>query len=207
MFDIHSFAQGLVLGLGMFICPGPKDILILRQALFRRPAAELIAVGVLSDVFLIGLGIAGLSAILTRMPALQKVALSFGACLMLLNEFIAAKRAMTGSTDAAHAVNGHALPRGKSFVALLTVSFLNPVAWLDTVLVIGSTGAALALPMQPSFAGGAIAASFLWFATLVAGARYASKWMTSPGTWRGLDAFVATAMIGLAVYIGMGLLA
>jgi L-lysine exporter family protein LysE/ArgO len=46
MFDTSAYAQGLALGLGMFVCPGPKDLVILRQALLRRPAAELLAAGV-----------------------------------------------------------------------------------------------------------------------------------------------------------------
>lgn len=58
MFDTSNFAQGLALGLGMFVCPGPKDVLILRQAISRRPPIEMIAAGVLSDALLIWLGMA-----------------------------------------------------------------------------------------------------------------------------------------------------
>lgn len=70
MVDTSSCLQGNLLALGMFVCPGPKDILILRQALHRRPAAELIAIGVLSDALLITLGVCGLSAMLAGMPSL-----------------------------------------------------------------------------------------------------------------------------------------
>jgi len=52
MFDTPTFLQGLALGLAIFICPGPKDVLILRQALLGRPSMELIAVGFLSDAVL-----------------------------------------------------------------------------------------------------------------------------------------------------------
>lgn len=178
MFDISSFAQGLVLGLGLFVCPGPKDVLILRQALLRRPAAELVAVGTLSDSCLIWLGMAGASAALSRAPSWQNAALWLGVCLMVAHGLLAAKRALLGDADvAALATRDLALTRRKGFATLLTVSFFNPVAWLDTVLVIGTTGAALPHPVQTSFAIGAVAASLAWFLALVLGARRAGRWM------------------------------
>ena len=143
MFDISTFSQGLALGLGMFVCPGPKDVLILRQALSRRPAAELIAVGVLSDALLIWLGMAGVSAALSRAPALQHAALWLGVCMMIGHGLVAARRAVLGAVDLEpFAQTAQAMTRGASLSALLMVSLFNPAAWLDTVLVIGTAGAA-----------------------------------------------------------------
>jgi L-lysine exporter family protein LysE/ArgO len=94
----------------------------------------------------------------------------------------------------------------QSFIALLSVSFLNPVAWLDAVLIVGSVGAALPPSTQISFGLGAVLASFGWFAALVLGAQGAARWMTSPRAWRLLDAFVAMAMLGLAFQVALGLI-
>lgn len=207
MFDFSTFAQGLALGLGMFICPGPKDVLILRQALFRQPAVELIAVGVLSDAFLIWLGMAGVSAALSHDPALQNAALWIGVVLMAVHGLFAVRRAVVGDAEIVALAEGKpTLGRSKSLVAVVMVSLFNPAAWLDTVLVIGTTGAALPLTGQPSFAVGAVVASTLWFFTLVMGARFAGRWMTLPSTWKALDIFVAVAMIGLATYLAWGLM-
>lgn len=207
MFDISSFAQGLVLGLGLFVCPGPKDVLILRQALCRRSAAELIAVATLSDACLIWLGMAGASAALNRAPTWQNAALWLGVGLMVAHGLLAAKRAWLGSADvAALAARELAPTRRKSLATLLTVSFFNPVAWLDTVLVIGTTGAALPHTARLSFALGAVAASLAWFLALVLGARRAGRWMTQAKNWRALDVFVAAAMLGLAAFVASGLL-
>lgn len=206
--DIAAFAQGLALGLGMFVCPGPKDVLILRQALIQRPAIKLIAVGVLSDALLIWLGMAGASAALARVPTLQTAALWLGVTLMVGHGLLAARRVVSTARPDATGFGPQDRLEGKrqSLAALLAVSFLNPVAWLDTVLIIGTVGAALAGAKQLSFASGAVAASFVWFLALVSGARTASRLMTEPKAWRALDAFVAAAMIGLAVYVAIGLL-
>lgn len=207
MFDISALAQGFVLGLGMFVCPGPKDIRILRQALFQRSATELAAIGTLSDALLIWLGMAGASAALGRAPALQTAALWFGASLMVVHGLQAARRALVGAAGVSLlSLQDHAMYRGRSMAALLTVSFFNPVAWLDTVLVIGAFGAALPEAKQVGFACGATSASFIWFFALVVGARNARKLMTKPRAWQALDALVAVAMVGLAAYVVSGLL-
>ncbi len=207
MFDIPTFVTGLALGLGIFICPGPKDVLILRQALLGRPSFELIAIGCVSDAMLIWLGIAGLSAVFDAAPILQSAALWFGVCLLVGHGLSAARSAMRGAgSKGAISARDKGDSGWKSFVALLSVSFLNPVAWLDAVLIVGSVGAALPQNTQTSFGIGAVAASLGWFAALVLGAQGAARWMTSPRAWQLLDAFVAIAMLGLAIHVAWGLI-
>lgn len=202
MFDTSSFAQGFAIALGMFVCPGPKDVLILRQALYRRPATDLIAVGVLSDAFLIWVGMAGLSAALGREPALQSAALWLGVVLMVFHGLLSARRAAIGHYEIAGFMQDkRVLTRRRSLAALATVSLLNPAAWLDTVLVIGAAGAAKPAVTQLSFATGAIAASASWFVALVIGGRYAGTLAAAPSTWQVLDGIVALAMLGLAAYL------
>lgn len=207
MFDTSSFAQGLALGLGLFICPGPKDVLIARQALLRRPALELILIGVLSDACLIALGMVGASAALSQAPAWQDAALWLSVGLLVAHGASAARRAAMGSAELGALLSkGQAMPRRHGLRALLMVSFFNPLAWLDTVLVIGTVGAALPQSQQPAFAGGAVAASLAWFATLVLGAHRSARWMASPKAWRVLEGCVAVAMGGLAAHVLSGLL-
>lgn len=94
----------------------------------------------------------------------------------------------------------------KSYVALLSVSFLNPVAWLDAVLIVGTAGAALPAGTKFSYGLGATFASFVWFVALVMGARGVARWITSPRAWRLLDVFVAIAMFILCINVASGLI-
>jgi L-lysine exporter family protein LysE/ArgO len=87
----------------------------------------------------------------------------------------------------------------------MMVSVFNPAAWLDTVLVIGTVGATLPPPVQVSFASGAVAASLLWFAIWVFGARVGRRLMTSAAAWRMLDGGVAVAMIAMAAFVALEL--
>jgi L-lysine exporter family protein LysE/ArgO len=205
MFDTASFAHGLALGLGMFVCPGPKDVVILREAASRRSAAtSLIGIAVASDALLIWLGIAGVSAAFARFPGLEVAMLWFGVGFMLLHAARAAGRALGNAADATPGGAGPASQRtGLSAVA--AVSLFNPVAWLDTVIVIGGVGAALPQSQRWLFAGGAIMASLAWFIVLVGGASFVGRWMASATTWRVVDAAVAITMAGLAAVTALGI--
>lgn len=200
MFDHSPFVQGFALALGMFVCPGPKDLVILRQALRLRPVSELLTVGVGSDALLIMLGILGVSAALQRAPHMQQAALWTGVALMLWHGVHAIGRLVAVATTE-ESDDG---PRNDR-AALLLVSFLNPVAWMDTVLVIGTTGAVLPGRSQLSYGIGAVAASSLWFLLLTVGARQSARWMASARARQVLDALAAMAMLGMAVYVAAGL--
>lgn len=206
MFDISAFAQGLALGLGMFVCPGPKDLLIARHALLRHPAVDLIAIGTLSDALLICLGMAGATAALNRAPAWQTAALGLGVGLLIVHGLLAAWRAVSGRVQMPGMLDGdQSMAQSKGLLAVVMASFFNPVAWLDTLLVIGSVGATLPPATQASFALGATAASFAWFTLLVAAARWVGPCMTKPVSWRVLEAGVAMLMMGLALYLARDL--
>lgn len=202
MFDIPIFAQGFALGIGVFICPGPKDVVILREALLRRPAVGLVAIAVLSDALLIWLGVAGISNVLTQFPGTQKAALWLGVLLMLGHGLLAARRVIVGDIEVpVITANDQSNSGNGGLTAVAVASFLNPVAWLDTVLIVGMTCAALPQADRLSFSAGAVTASLIWFVTLVVGGRYAGRWMSSPRTWQALEVFVVVAMAGFASYL------
>lgn len=198
MFDLSSLLQGFILGLGVFLCPGPKDVLILREALAGRSPALLIGIGVGSDAALIALGILGLSAALNQAPGWQAAALWLGTGLLLVHGANALHSALHPPRESR---TGTAPESSTGLRPVLLTSLLNPAAWMDTVLVIGTVGASLAPGARPGFATGAVAASLLWFCALVAGAGRVRRHMASPRTMRLLDAGVALAMLGMAAYL------
>jgi L-lysine exporter family protein LysE/ArgO len=207
MFDISAFAQGFAIGLGMFVCPGPKDVLILREALRRRGALGLIAIGSLSDALLISIGIGGVSAALSGSPHLQTVALWLGILLLVVHGASAARRSVLGAAGPAARSDWVAAgSRRNALAALVACSLLNPAAWVDTLLIVGSVGAALPQSRQASFAAGAVFSSVVWFSALVICAGALGRLMTRTHSWRVLEGIVAVAMFGIAGYVASGVL-
>ncbi|CAN5145149.1 hypothetical protein BH09ACT8_BH09ACT8_08670 [soil metagenome] len=84
----------------------------------------------------------------------------------------------------------------------LALTFLNPHAYLDTVVLLG------ALANQHSdgrwlFGIGAATASAVWFSSLGFGARRLSGLFAAPLTWRILDGVIAVTMVALCAYLAL----
>ncbi|AVS81087.1 lysine transporter LysE [Paracidovorax avenae] len=203
--DLSAAAQGFLLALGLFICPGPKDVLVFREALLGRSRAVLVAIGSGSDLVLIAVGVLGVSAALKAFPALQVLLQAAGVVLLVGHAVHAARAASRGSADApvlaARAGDGSWVRR------LLVMSLGNPASWLDTVVILGSVGAALPASACVTFSAGAVCASIVWFTAWVSLARGASHWLASPRSWRIVDAVTAIAMLGMALWLAADLVA
>lgn len=87
------------------------------------------------------------------------------------------------------------------------MSLGNPASWLDTVVILGSVGAALPASTSVTFSVGAVCASVVWFTAWVFLARGASHWLTSPRSWQIVDAVTAMAMFGMALWLAKDLVA
>lgn len=182
---------GFVLALGLFAAAGPKDALVIRLGAGAGPLWQVTAICVAADVLLIGLGSVGLGALLATDPRLL-VLLRLSGALYLLG---------FGAQRLACCVRDRSMPQAPSGAdsaqvlrLALSLSFVNPYAWIDTVLVIGSAAAG-----RGAFALGASAASLAWFVALAAVSRqFGPRLLRSRHAWRALDAGIAALMTWIA---------
>ena len=199
MLDLSAAMHGFVLALGLFICPGPKDVLVFREALLGRSRAMLVVISSGSDLVLIAGGVLGVSAALATLPALQVLLQSAGVALLIGHAVQAARAAARGS--GASLVSATKVGEGSWVRRLLVMSLGNPASWLDTVVILGSVGAALPTTASVTFSVGAFLASIVWFTAWVAVARGASHWLSSSKSWRMVDVVTAIAMLGMALWL------
>lgn len=87
----------------------------------------------------------------------------------------------------------------------LALSWLNPHAWLDTAVLIGTGSLAYARPDNAVFDFGAAVGSLLWFVLLATAMAKLGQHVRGPGVWRALDAVAALTMWGCALWLLSGL--
>jgi len=181
--------------MGLFAAPGPKDTLVIRQGVGRGPIWAVVAICVLADVLLIAVGVAGLGSLLGSRPGVVALLLLSGAAYLL---WFGGQRllACLRNQSMPNTQGGHS-QRGLLRTALV-LGFANPYAWLDTVVLIGSIGAAKPTGQQALFASGAMTASLVWFVILALGCQRLTRLFQAPVVWRWLDAGVAVLMVYLA---------
>ena len=83
--------------------------------------------------------------------------------------------------------------------ACAAFTWLNPHAYLDSVVFLGTLANQQAGDLRWVFAAGAFLAGTAWFALIGFGGRALRGVFTRPGAWRVLDAGIAVMMVVLAV--------
>ncbi|TFC01126.1 amino acid transporter [Cryobacterium adonitolivorans] len=197
---------GLVTGLSLIIAIGAQNAFVLRLGIEGRPRviAPVVAIAAVSDAALILAGVLGMGALVTAAPAVMVVVRLVGAAFLVGYGLWAARRAIR---PGALLVTGSPGSTGMRVAVgtVLALTWLNPHVYLDTVVFLG----AVASQQDPAerwwWAGGAIAASVLWFTGLGFGARLLRPVFARPGAWRVLDGCIAVLMLALGARLAFDL--
>ncbi len=200
--------SGMLLSLSLIIAIGPQNAHVLRMGLLRSHVGLTVAACAVTDLLLIGIGVAGLAQLGKLSNAVQGAMIG-GAILFLLHYgWGAARRAWTNQyTGLSAAQQGAPQTRTQALGTALAFSWLNPHAWLDTAVLIGTASLAYQRPDNWMFGAGAAAGSALWFIALGLGAQLLAHKLARPAVWRAIDITVALTMWGTALWLAQGLLA
>jgi len=158
----------------------------------------------LSDMVLIGIGVLGLSQLGGLSDKLMGALVGAGALFLTVYGWKAFHRFLhPQALNLDPVAAGSAAPatsRRQAVLAALAFSWLNPHAWLDTAVLIGT--ASLAYGASASVFGmGAAAGSVVWFAALGLAAFWLGRRLNSLHIWRALDGAVALMMWGTAALL------
>ena len=206
------FLAGMLLSLSLIMAIGPQNAHVMRMGLMRQHLWLTIGVCVTTDLLLITIGVAGLSLLGGLSDKLLGAMTGAGALVLMVYGFQAAQRflkpaqsAANGSDESAGAAAEGQMSRRKAIGLALALSWLNPHAWLDTAVVIGTASLAYARPDNAVFGLGAAAGSLLWFVVLGLAMLQLGRRLNSPVIRRALDGIVALMMWGTAGWLVMGL--
>lgn len=190
--------SGLGFGLSLIVAIGAQNAFVLRQGVRGQHVLPVIAVCAVSDIVLIGAGVAGFGTVVESFPAVLTVARYAGAAFLIGYALLAARRALGSSALIAEAA-GASVAVGASVLTCLALTWLNPHVYLDTLVLLGSFASTYASPDRWFLAAGAMLASVLWFVALGYGARRLGPLFARPMAWRVLDSLIAVVMLVLAV--------
>jgi L-lysine exporter family protein LysE/ArgO len=202
-----TFSAGLVLSLSLIMAIGPQNAHVLRVGLLRQHLWLTVAVCALSDIALIALGVGGLAQLGGMSPVLQTALVLGGVLFLALYGWRAFQRFLHPAVPALAGEGGApATPvtRRQAVRTALAFAWLNPHAWLDTAVLIGSASLAYGSG-RTAFGMGAATGSVLWFVLLGAAAFWLGRRLNSLHVWRALDGLVALMMWGTAAGLLMSL--
>ena len=191
---------GFVTGLSLIVAIGAQNAFVLRQGIRNEHVLPVVILCAVSDLVLIVAGVAGVGALVAAHPQLMTIARYGGAAFLLAYGLLAARRALQPAVMTPGDAGSARLPA--VLLTCLTLTFLNPHVYLDTVVLLG-TLASQQGEARWRFGAGAAAASLVWFFCLGFGARQLAGLFAQPVTWRILDGVIALTMITLSVSLAL----
>lgn len=197
IFNLLAFLKGLAVSFGLIVAIGMQNSFVLKQGIMRNHILTVVLICAFSDAVLIILGVSGLGELWATNHILHKIAnwggIIFLSCYGAKAFFLAFKNnSLTVYNEIVPASFKHIV-----FVAF-SVSFLNPHAFLDTCILMSGVASNFSEELRPSFAIGAISASFIWFSLLGFGAAYLRKFFEKPISWKILDFSIGCTMFIIA---------
>jgi L-lysine exporter family protein LysE/ArgO len=217
-----TFTAGMVLSISLIMAIGPQNAHVLRMGLQRQHLWLTVAVCAVSDVALIGLGVLGLAQLGGLSDKLHGALVGAGMLFLAVYGWQAFQRFLqpraltldlapndtSNASEDTRASTRHplaAVTRRQAVLSALAFSWLNPHAWLDTAILIGTASLAYGQG-STTFGLGAAAGSMLWFLVLGAAAFWLGRRLHSLHIWRVLDGAVALMMWGTALWLGVSLI-
>jgi L-lysine exporter family protein LysE/ArgO len=193
-----SFLGGFLLGGALIVAIGAQNAFVLRQGLRREHVGLVVAFCFGADVALMTAGVAGLGTALGASPLLARGLALAGAAYLAAFGLAALRRAARSEAALLAGAGAPGLSARGALAAVAGFTLLNPHVWLDTVVLLGTVGAAQPPALRPAFLLGACTASAAWFLALGYGARLLAPLFARPAAWRALDAAIGAVMLLLA---------
>ncbi len=191
-----ALVPGFFAGLSLIIAIGAQNAFVIRQGLLRQHVFLIVAICAISDTALIFLGTGGLGTLIQSKPSVLEFIRWFG--VIYLTWFGVRSIRSAFKNQSLEATAGSAVRKSTIVSTCLSLTFLNPHVYLDTVILLGS----IANQFENErwiFAVGASFASIVWFTSIGYGARAASRFMSKPIFWKILDLLIAVVMFTIAM--------
>ena len=193
---MQAALYGFTLGLSLILAIGAQNAFVLRQGLKNEHLLLVCTICALSDALLILAGVGGFHLLVAAYPSVVDIARYGGALFLLVYGALAfhqALRVEQGLRPSETASNS----AWQSALTCLAFTWLNPHVYLDTVVLLGSVSTQFG-NQSPWFAGGAMAASFVFFFALGYGARRLRPLFARRAAWRILDFLIGCVMWGIS---------
>ena len=189
---LTAAAAGFALGLSLILAIGAQNAFVLRQGLRGAHVFTVSLTCALSDAVLIAVGVAGFAIVSEAVPGIAPVMRWGGAAFLVVYGALSFRAAFGASAALEPAAAGTG-SMARALGTCLALTWLNPHVYLDTVVLLGSVSTQYE-GQQIAFAGGAMAASFVFFFSLGYGARLLRPVFARPMAWRVLEVIVGVTM-------------
>lgn len=188
--------NGLLLMMSLIVAIGPQNAFFLRQAIRHEHAWLVASIMLCGDVIMACLGGFGLGHFLEKWPIAKLVLTILGAIYIFIFGFrvllqIKEPKGLTAKNS----------NRKNIVTGALAVTFLNPHALLDTIVLIGTISLQFHGTDKIIFMLGVICGSTIWFYSVAWIGQKLAPFLSQPKIWHAIDAFIVFVMLVLCIVL------
>ena len=192
---------GFTTTLTLIVAIGAQNTYVLKQGILGRWVTPIIIFCVLSDVLLIGLGVFGFGSLIHAAPWILEVFRYGGTAFLLWYGLNALWRSRKSEALIIDTADTGPQTLTKALLIAAAMTYLNPHAYLDTTILLGSLANNYGDPGRWYYYVGCCFGSLTWFLLLGYGSRFLRPIFAKPSAWRVLDIAIGLLMIYLAYTI------
>lgn len=190
--------KGFSASVSLIVAIGAQNAFVIRQGLLCRHLFLTAIMCSLLDAMLISLGMLGFGPLISSWPFTVQIAKYFAILFLFIYGSLSLRAAFKPkSFDLANEKNADSVK--KTICILLALALLNPHAYLDTVILLGSIALQQPAYEQIYFGLGAVSASFIWFFAITYGSRLLAPLFSKSMSWKIIDLLTALIMWGIAI--------
>ena len=182
--------KGYLLMLSAIVAIGPQNALLLRQASRREQAWVTASIFLFGDVTMVLLGGFGIGRFLGRWPLAKLLLTALGALYILWFGVGVFRQMLHPKALAVNAAPGE----NSVVLGALAVTFLNPHAIFDTIILVGATALQFQGVTKIIFMLGAILGSTTWFFGVAWAGQPLAPFLSRPDVWRVIDGAIVVIM-------------
>ncbi|WP_295649092.1 LysE/ArgO family amino acid transporter [uncultured Dietzia sp.] len=199
MTTTSTLLMGAGMGLGLIVAVGAQNAYVLQRSIRGDVRmAPIVGFCVASEAALIMLGVFGVGALVEAAPGAISVMTWIGVAFLVAYGGFAAYRAIRPGQGLQTGGDARIPSTLGAVAACAAFTWLNPHAYLDSVVFLGTLANQQAGDMRWVFAAGAFLAGIAWFSLIGFGGKALRGLFSRPGAWRVLDALIAVMMFVLA---------
>lgn len=192
-----SLFKGFSASVSLIVAIGAQNAFVIRQGMLSRHLFLTAIVSSLIDAILISLGVLGFERFISFSPLTIQIAKYFAVLFLFVYGAFSLKAVFTSKSFSLTNENrNHSIK--KTICVLLALALLNPHAYLDTVILLGSIASQQPRYERAYFALGAISASFVWFFGITYGSKLLAPLFCKPICWKILDLLTVLIMWAIA---------
>jgi L-lysine exporter family protein LysE/ArgO len=166
-FPYHAVTSGFLLGASFIFSIGPQNLALINAGLARDNTLLVASTGYVSEVILVIAGLLGFQSSLATHPDMMMAMHLLGIAFLVVYGANAIRRSCSRQQTApdetadCHHVHGHT--RGHAVIAMLAVTWLNPLVYVEIVLLVGLVSSAFDTNIRLWFGAGFLVASAVRF--------------------------------------------